>query len=177
MQPQRKLVFCPSEQVYDYAAVVDQVARVLRPGGLFLACEWGHTAAMAGDLDPQVHAPRTCAFYQAVNDTLESRGIPPIAQYVADYIGDSGHFERIRPRVHEMPVGDWHRNPQLRQLGANFRGVLEMYAASMSIVMLESGRYHCMEVESLVEGFMQEMHTVPGLVCEYYTVRARKIRG
>lgn len=123
-----------------------------------------------------MEAPRTCDFYTAVNEALESRGITPVAQYIADYIGQSGHFERVRPLVYEMPVGDWHHNPQMSRLGADFRNVLTLYAASMRIVLLESGRHYA-EVHALVEGFIYEMHVVPGLVCEYHTVRAHKVRG
>lgn len=151
---------------------------MLRPSGLFLACEWGRSPAMAGNMDPLTHAPRTCEFYRAVNETLfVSRGIVPVARNMSEYIQESGHFERIRPREYEMPVGDWHSNPQLSRIGAEFRNMLARYAASMRVMLLESGRYDVTEVDALVQGFLREIFTVPGIVCKYYTVRARRVRG
>jgi len=165
-----------SMAVYDYSGMVDQVARVLRPGGLFLACEWGRSAAMRGNRDPAIYAPYTYAFYHTVNDTLASIGILPLASRLEGEVLRSGHFDRIRSRVHEMPIGDWPANDHFKMLGVAFRNVLTMYAASMRVMMLDAGR-HRQEVDMLVGGFIRELYEVPYMVCKYHTVRARKVRG
>jgi SAM-dependent methyltransferase len=164
-----------SAQVRDYSRVVQQVARVLRPGGLFLACEWGRSAEMTGGRDPAVFAPRTCLFYHRVHEALEHRAIAPVARHLARIVQESRQFERIRPRMYEMPVGNWPSEPHLRAIGERFRTNLVIYAQSMGILMYESGRYHPRYVQEIVTGFIYEMYHVPGIVCKYFTVRARKV--
>ncbi|KAI0341156.1 S-adenosyl-L-methionine-dependent methyltransferase [Trametopsis cervina] len=162
-----------SMAVHDYPRVVDEVARILRPGGLFVACEWGRSAAMADNLDPAQHAPATFLFYQIVNETLRSRGIMPLAQRLESFIEASGQFERIRPRMYMMPVGSWNDTPGLQELGKRFRIVLVWYAHSMALMMIEAGRDPSL-VNFVVGGFVHELFTVSGLICKYFTVSAIK---
>lgn len=155
--------------------MVDQVARVLRPGGLFLAGEWGRSAEMAGGMNPAEHAPRTCHFYRMVQETLLRRGIRPIARHIPRIMEESGHFKRVKARVYEMPVGPWHSNPELQSIGFWYRETLVRYAQSMGLMMVEAGCDPA-QVQNVVYGFIREMYEVRGLVCKYFTVRAIKVR-
>lgn len=165
-----------SMAVYNYPALLDQVARVLRPGGLFLACEWGRTIAMANGGDPRMLAPRSCAFFGAISQTLSQRRIYPIAGNVQQWLVASNMFNHVRPHRYEMPVGHWPTDPRQSALGIAFRECLETYAESMRIMMLEAG---CRreEVDHLVDGFRVELDTVQGMVCPYYTVHALRVRN
>lgn len=155
--------------------MVDQVARVLRPGGLFLAGEWGRSAEMAGGMNPAEHAPRTCHFYRMVQETLLRRDIRPIARHIPRIMEESGHFKRVKARVYEMPVGPWHSNPELQSIGFWYRETLVRYAQSMGLMMVEAGCDPA-QVQDVVYGFIREMYEVRGLVCKYFTVRAIKVR-
>ncbi|KAI0686928.1 S-adenosyl-L-methionine-dependent methyltransferase [Cytidiella melzeri] len=165
-----------SMAVYDYPGVVDQVARVLRPGGLFLAGEWGRSAEMRDGMNPAVHTPHACHFYQTVQRALACRSITPVARQIATIVQDSGHFERVKPRVFEMPVGDWHNDPELRYIGYWFRENLVRYALSMEVMMIEVGMRPA-DVQAMVRGFIREMYEVRGMVCKYFTLRARRVRA
>ncbi|KAI0087505.1 S-adenosyl-L-methionine-dependent methyltransferase [Irpex rosettiformis] len=161
-----------SMAVHDYPTIVNQVARVLRPGGLFLACEWGRSAEMVGGLNPAEHAPCTCQFYNMVQETLERRGIHPLARRISRIVEESGHFKRVRTHVYEMPVGDWSRSFEMRCIGYWFRETLVQYAESMGVMMVEAGR-HPVHVYAVVQGFIREMYEVRGIVAKYFTVHAR----
>ena len=101
-------------QVRDYPGLIDQVARVLRPGGLFLACEWGRFPLLHDGRNPQLATPFACAFFAAVNDALRARGVlPDAAQRLDAWLAESGYFERIRPRQYAIPIGDWPADEHL----------------------------------------------------------------
>ncbi|KAI0056846.1 S-adenosyl-L-methionine-dependent methyltransferase [Artomyces pyxidatus] len=61
--------------VHDYPKLLREVARVLRPGGLFLSCEFGAYAALHPDhpshANPAEYIPHTARFYRAVTDGIE----------------------------------------------------------------------------------------------------------
>lgn len=164
-------------QVYDYPGLLDQAARVLRPGGLFLAGEWGRFPALDGGRDPRVAAPRACAFFAAVNEALARRRVLPAAEHLARWLQDSGRFDRISPREYAVPVGDWHPDARMREIGADMRRFLCVYAESMRVLLLEAGRLHQVAVDSLVRGYKEELFSVRGMVCIYYSVHARRLRA
>lgn len=162
-------MFChASLQVRNYRQLVDQVARVLRPRGLFVACEWGRYPAMTDGRDPAILLPRATEFFRVVNDTLIwYKGIYPVAPVLAQLLCESGHFDEVHQRRVEMPIGAGY-------LGRRFREVLWMYAESMKVLLLEAGMLSPMEVDELVRGYLYEVDNVPGMVSIYYAVYARK---
>ncbi|KAK7684457.1 hypothetical protein QCA50_012404 [Cerrena zonata] len=161
-----------SMAVQSYPALVNEVARILRPGGLFLACEWGRCAAMENNLDPHHLTPFACRFYHAVAETLHrSRGLAPVANYLKDFIESSGRFDRVECKRIIMPIGTWHRDPSMQQLGDRFRQSLEVYVNSMQLMMIQAGR-DPVGVRELVDGYVKEMYTVQGMICYFYTVQA-----
>jgi hypothetical protein len=152
--------------------MLEQVSRVLRPGGLFLACEWGRFVSMHGGLDPLQAAPRSCEFFAAVSAALEQRGIVPVAQNLVAWLRESGHFERVKPRMFCVPIGNWPDEAHMRGLGVAFRDVMFTYAESMRVVLVEGGM-HVVQADALVNGYQHEMNTVRNMVGVYYTVHAR----
>ncbi|KIP05969.1 hypothetical protein PHLGIDRAFT_107563 [Phlebiopsis gigantea 11061_1 CR5-6] len=163
-----------SMAVLDYPALLDQAARVLRPGGLFLACEWARTIHIPGAADARAVAPHTHAFFDAVAAALRGRGIAPAARHLEAWLRESGQFERVSARTYEMPIGDWPEDAALRELGVVFRGtVMRTYAESMAVFLGESG-WRADAVQDLLHAFGHELNTVKGMVCRYYTVRARR---
>lgn len=162
-----------SPQVHDYPGMLDQVARVLRPNGLFLACEWGRFVVMRDGRNLLVAAPSTYQFFEAVKAALLARGVVPVAENLERWIRESGRFDRIEARCFEVPIGDWDQTRA--PLGTEYRDFLSTYAESLKALLVESGR-RAMDVDVLIREMQREMREVRGMVCYYFTVHARRIR-
>ncbi|TCD61220.1 hypothetical protein EIP91_008771 [Steccherinum ochraceum] len=120
-----------SMAVHNYAVLLDEVARVLRPRGLFVAGEWTRGPAMLGGGDPSVHLPRTTEFFRMVNHALAAKNIFPVAPFLHELIEESNHFEDVHSRQIKIAVGgDAH--------GDRFRELQKVYAESMKVVLLEA---------------------------------------
>ncbi|THH33357.1 hypothetical protein EUX98_g799 [Antrodiella citrinella] len=157
-----------SMAVRNYRTLVDEVARILRPRGLFVACEWGRYPSMSRGRDPATYLPRSTEFFRVVNDTLRwYKGIYPVAMFLYDYLRESGHFDEVHQRRVEMPIGG-------DELGSGFRDMLKMYAESMKVMLLEAGRLSAQEVEDLLSGYLYELENVQGMVSVYHAVHARR---
>ncbi|KAI0076867.1 S-adenosyl-L-methionine-dependent methyltransferase [Panus rudis PR-1116 ss-1] len=164
-----------SMAVHHYPDVIEKVARVLHPGGLFLACEWGRYPAMAGGVDPQRYLPHSQAFFRAIIDTLyRTRGIRPVASRLEEYIESSGYFTNIRQRRFSVPIGPWHSDQRLQQIGAAYRDMVKVYASSMSLMMVQAGESQT-EVARLLQGYLYELDNVAGMVSHFYTVHAIRL--
>ncbi|TBU54962.1 S-adenosyl-L-methionine-dependent methyltransferase [Dichomitus squalens] len=163
-----------SMAIRDYGALLPEIARVLRRGGLFVSSEWGRRPIMVDGSDLAVRAPHTSEFFTAVRETLrERRGIHTVAPGIPRLLDDSGCFVNIVPRRYYMPIGDWHTDPELRELGREYREMVELYARSMRAVLIE-GRWAA-DADALIEGYIQETWRVRGMVSVYYTVHARRV--
>ncbi|KAI0714217.1 S-adenosyl-L-methionine-dependent methyltransferase [Cerioporus squamosus] len=159
--------------IRDYGALLPEIARVLRRGGLFVSCEWGRRPAMADGSDVATRAPRAVAFFDAVRGTLlERRGIQTVASRIPQLLADCGEFSHIVAQTFHMPIGDWHPNADLQVLGREYREMVELYARSMRAV-LSDGRWAA-HADDLVQGYINEIWSVPGMVSICHTVYARR---
>ncbi|GLB44451.1 putative methyltransferase domain containing protein [Lyophyllum shimeji] len=166
-----------SMAVRDYPAVLQEVARILRPDGLFLSCEWGRHSAFhpAFNLDPEVHAPAACHFFEVLGKALDTcRGIQPIASRVPSFLRNSGCFKNIESRCFYMPIGPWHAEPEMKLLGRAFRASLLRYADSVKPLLLEAG-WSEEEVLQIIGAYIHELKTVHGMVGVMHTVHARRL--
>ena len=153
---------------------MNEVARILRPGGLFLAGEWGRCAAMEERFNPEAFTPYACRFYNAVSECLSrTRGLTPVAPHLRDYIRSSDRFDRVECKRFTMPIGTWHSDPSMQDLGEKYRNSLVTYVHSMQLMMVEAGRDPD-EVRELAGGYVNEMFTVHGMICYFYTVQANR---
>ncbi|KAI0633114.1 S-adenosyl-L-methionine-dependent methyltransferase [Trametes polyzona] len=160
--------------VRDYRALVVEVARVLRRGGLFVSCEWARCLTMDDGSDVRSRAPRACAFFDAVREALRvRRGLESMAARIPQLLVDSRHFSHVEAKVYRVPIGDWSSDIENKEIGREFRESMAVYANSMYALLSEGPRG--MYASALIEGFIRDIWSVPGLVSSYYTVHARRM--
>jgi hypothetical protein len=163
-------------QVRDYPAILQEVARVLRPGGLFVSCELGRYAAFDPSFQrvPSIDAPATVRFFNAIMNALASRGIPPIAHQIPTFIANSGCFVDITVEQKWIPIGVWPSDAVSQNIGADYLRVCERYADSSKPMLLAAGWSEA-TLERIITDYIQEIHTVRGLVGVFHTVHARRV--
>ncbi|KAI0323500.1 hypothetical protein GY45DRAFT_1264461, partial [Cubamyces sp. BRFM 1775] len=163
-----------SMAIRDYRALLREVGHILRHGGLFVSCEWSRVPAMADGSDIALRAPRTDAFFAAVRETLRmSLGITSVAQQIPRLLEDSRQFTNIEAKRFHAPIGDWQSHPEMKAMGHEFREMMIVYARSMKEVLL--GGPYAAHAEALVQGYLHDIHTIPGIVSTCFTVHARRI--
>ncbi|KAH9886678.1 S-adenosyl-L-methionine-dependent methyltransferase [Cubamyces lactineus] len=163
-----------SMAIRDYRALLQEVGRILRRGGLFVSCEWSRVPAMADGSDITLRAPRTHDFFAAVRDTLQmSRGITSVARHIPHFLEETRQFTNIEAKRFHAPIGDWPSDPEMKAMGREFREMMIVYARSMKEVLL--GGPYAADAEELTQGYLHDIHTIPGIVSTCFTVHARRI--
>ncbi|KAJ8474762.1 hypothetical protein ONZ51_g7009 [Trametes cubensis] len=163
-----------SMAIRDYRALLQEVGRILRRGGLFVSCEWSRVPAMADGSDIALRAPRVHAFFTAVRETLRmSLGIASVAQQIPRLLEESRLFTNIEAKRFHAPIGDWPTDPEMKAMGHEFREMMVVYARSMREVLL--GGPYAAHAEELTQGYLHDIHTVPGIVSTCLTVHARRV--
>ncbi|KAG6908717.1 hypothetical protein DXG01_003562 [Tephrocybe rancida] len=166
-----------SMAVLDFSAILREVARILRPGGLFISCEWGRYPAFHPSLalEPTEHTPGACQFFDTLTRALDvCRGIQPIAGSIPGVISGEGNFRDVTQRCYYMPIGPWHADPEMKELGRAYRAALIRYVDSVKPLLAEAGLTH-EQVGTLVHGYLHELRTVRGMVSVLHTVHARRV--
>ena len=165
-------------QVSDYPAMLGEAARVLRPGGLFLSGEWERGPKFANPIwgnDSSI--PATHRLLNRVDAVLfANHGLVPVASRIPNWLAESDQFQDITVERHFLPIGDWHPDPGMKALGEDFRDIWVRYADSLKPVLREPNLgLNEAQIDELVAGFEDDMHTVPGMVGVYHTVHAIKV--
>ena len=166
----------PCLQISDYSAILREVGRILRPGGLFTSCEWGRYPAFhpSFNLHPAYHVPGICRFFEILHKALDMcRGIQQLAPSIPSLLVASGLFTEITPQIYYMPIGPWHTDFNMQRLGRAYRATLLRYADSMRPLLMEAG-WTDGELDDIIGGYVHDLKTVRGLVSVYHTVHARK---
>ena len=159
--------------------MLGEVARVLRPGGLFLSGEWERGPTFAS---PVTGNPSTIsATYHLLNivdNALRAKhpGVFPIASHIPSWLAESGRFRNITAQLHAVPIGDWHPDPEMKELGNTFRDMLVRYANNLKPMLRdpELGLGEA-QINNLVTGYMNDMYGVSGMIGVYRTVHAKKL--
>ncbi|EIN05108.1 S-adenosyl-L-methionine-dependent methyltransferase [Punctularia strigosozonata HHB-11173 SS5] len=195
---------CISTSVRDYPELLREIARVLKPGGLFIGGEWARRASFAPHRDPDrdlaVHAPGIQAMFEAISSGLRDRkGIDrAFGPVMAAWLSDTGVFNYIVEEKFYMPIGDWPTHADasalrgvdyaarfsrmspdditdhLKIVGNYFRAVIDRYAKNMCPMLLESGN-PLQSVKDLLRRYRHDLRHVEGMVCVYHAVHARKM--
>lgn len=141
-----------------------------------MSCEWGRYAAFDPSFQqvPSIDAPASVEFFNAITDALAHRGIQPIAHQIPTFLTNSGCFTDITVEQKYIPVGVWPSDLPSQNIGADCLKVHERYADSFKPLLLETGWSEA-GVERIITDYIQELHTVSGLVDVLHTVHARRL--
>ncbi|KAG0706234.1 S-adenosyl-L-methionine-dependent methyltransferase [Suillus ampliporus] len=162
--------------ITDYPRLLQEAARVLRPGGLFFSGEIGRYIDFAHgfSVDLAHQAPRAQRFLQVVNQSLQLRHLVPIADKVPTFIQLSHQFTVPTIQTFHIPIGGWHPNTVMKRIGRNYLIALKEFAESLKPMLRETGMTQH-DIDSHVTGFIQDIEHVRGLVGVYHTAWARKL--
>lgn len=156
---------------------MEEMARVLRPAGLFISVEWSHSVILhpLNHADISIHAPASCRFFNAINQVLRSIRDPyPIDVDVAQLLSHSETFVDVTATTHYVPIGSWPTDASLRGIGeANLRAQ-ERYADSARHLLLDAA-WEEGDVQQLITEYVNELRSVVGMASVCYTVFARKV--
>ncbi|KAI0349690.1 S-adenosyl-L-methionine-dependent methyltransferase [Trametes cingulata] len=157
---------------YDF--LVSEASRILRPGGLFSACEWTRSFLMADGGHVPARAPGASAFLVALQHALLQKiGVGPIAYDLPRAVHQSGNFHHISVTFMHIPIGTWPTDGAFRSIGREYREVLVEYACSMRPFLAQS--VPAVHLQELIEGFISDLYTVPALMSAYVVVHATRL--
>jgi SAM-dependent methyltransferase len=201
------ILSCPylfvSSQVRNYPLLLSEIARVLKPGGLFLGGEWARGVRFAPNRPFQqsaTHAPGTHAMFEAISGVLNHRqGIfGSFAPHIRGWLLGSSNFHNVVEKKCFMPIGPWATcddaetlrgdiqegrfslmdswdvTRHLRIIGRYYRGVVDRYAKNMS-PMLSEGGLPRERITQLLRDHRRDLRDVNGMVTTYHMVYAIKI--
>ncbi|KAG5730856.1 hypothetical protein E4T56_gene16177 [Termitomyces sp. T112] len=166
-----------SMAIIDYPAILQELGRVLRPNGLFISCELdGYpTFQSALRVNPRELAPGAYTFFDVLTHALNvCRGIQPIAGTLPALLEAAGCFRDITADLYYLPIGLWHHDQRMKDIGRAFGATLVRYADSVKPLLLEAGLTE-EQVATITAAYVHDLSTVPGLVVVLHTVHARRI--
>ncbi|KAH9476830.1 Methyltransferase pytC [Psilocybe cubensis] len=163
--------------VRDCPRLIREVARVLRPGGVFVSVEWSPYPAV--DLtvreDSASYAPASARFHEAINQALLNHcGLRPIAGQIHTLLANTGSFRDIVSSPRSVPVGTWS-NSRVRAIGEYCLEMNTRYADSVKTLLIDSGWTEG-DVDRLCDEYIREIRSGDKkLVNILYIVHARKV--
>ncbi|SJL09903.1 uncharacterized protein ARMOST_13284 [Armillaria ostoyae] len=162
--------------VRDYGKIIQEVKRILRPGGMFVSGEWGQHPSFhpSYNLDPASETPSLLHFFQVLRSALARCGIPPVAGNVHARLQSAGGFADITHQIHYLPIGSWSNDHIMQRIGKAFRTVLSRYMDSVRPIILELGINES-DLDHLYADARAEVASTQGLVAVYYSVHARRM--
>ncbi|KAF4586271.1 S-adenosyl-L-methionine-dependent methyltransferase [Pleurotus pulmonarius] len=163
-----------SMAIHDFNALLTEVARVLRPGGLFLSSEWIRAACVHPNLGvtPESHIPNLVRFFAMLRAALASRyGTRTLAPYVPDYLAETSHFVNIDACRVYVPIGPWVEDPIMRQIGKAYRKAFRTYVESVKPLLLQ---VYGGTLQELYDGIGEELRERRGLVGIMHVVCAER---
>lgn len=169
----------PIRKTRNYPWVLGQISRVLRPGGLFVSYEWdlypffdpSNAALSESDLSRDL--PAVFRLHHAVDEALTLLRVPSNARHVLEFLQRTGRFEEISRRVLYVPIGVWHPDSEMRNIGEECLEAHRRYARSVRALLIKQ---LCTEAQadSIISDYVHELTVSRGLVAVLYTVHARR---
>ncbi|KAF8220782.1 S-adenosyl-L-methionine-dependent methyltransferase [Tricholoma matsutake] len=135
-----------SSGIKDYAALIDQVSRVLRPGGMILMVEWdfhgydgNRNQIQAGtDQLSSPWFPRWLAFARV--SVRNAGGTVDAASNIKSWVTNHPAFEDVVCQDYWMPVSPWvHGDEAQMRIGETMRGDILAFLRSGRPLLLRGG--------------------------------------
>ena len=141
-----------------------------------MSCELGSYVTFDPSFQqvPSIDAPATFRFFNAIDNALAAHGIQPIAHQIPTFIANSGLFVDITVEQKPIPIGVWPSDVESQNIGADYLTVCRRYADSSESLLLAAGWSEA-TLERMITDYIQEIHTVRGLVEVLHTVHARRV--
>ncbi|KAH9929392.1 S-adenosyl-L-methionine-dependent methyltransferase [Fomitopsis serialis] len=158
--------------VRDFPRLLREVARALRPGGLYISGEWFGYPVMKDGSRISERAPRIHRFFDLVNYYLGRDGIGFVAASIPEWVRLSGAFVGMRVEDVYVPIGSENLDP--RSAGERLKANLRVFATSMQLWLVEKRYCGRAAAQDLVNGFILEVNTIEGMELQYRVVYARK---
>ncbi|TFY68656.1 hypothetical protein EVJ58_g879 [Rhodofomes roseus] len=152
--------------------LLSEVARALRPGGLYISGEWYGYPTMEDESCLSERAPRTCRFFDLVNHYLRQNGIGFVAANVPEWVRRTDAFFNVQVEDLYVPIGAG--NPGVYHAGERLKTNLRVFAASMQLWLVERGYCSRMAAQDLTNGFLLELDTIQGMELKYRIVCAQR---
>ncbi|KAM6493020.1 S-adenosyl-L-methionine-dependent methyltransferase [Amanita muscaria] len=164
-----------SMAIRNWPNLINECARLLRPGGLFVSCEWIHfpVAARTG-LDVNTYAPASVRFFNAIHQILQGKGVHlgPLNPHFS--LTQSLQFTDISTERRFAPIGQWPVDEAWKIIGNDQKMILRRFTTSVMLMLIDSGMTE-LEAGQLTADYLGEVDNKDDLVCEYVITHARKV--
>ncbi|KAF8651063.1 hypothetical protein AX16_004926 [Volvariella volvacea WC 439] len=166
-----------SMSIQNYPALLQEIARVLRPGGLLLAGEWAHTHAYRQDIQTQLfntgHTPNTTAFFDTVNQYFGPRTAHTLQSLPLDLerlVQNTNNFHDIQTETYDIDLDPWHGVEDGDRWGRRFKRAHRIYGKSVQYLLRGRGMAD-VDVNALVTAYLNNLGGV-GLIHKYHALFA-----
>ncbi|KAH9993441.1 S-adenosyl-L-methionine-dependent methyltransferase [Russula vinacea] len=147
---------------------LQEVARVLRPGGLFLSAEWGVQPTLHPEHpfrpENDAYIPRTVSFYKAASDI-----VPSLAPQILRLIRQTASFEEPASKQWAIPISTPH-TPDTPLSVAFVSRVMGRITQGYADALVAGGSF----LQEDADAFKDELDQGFGIYLTYQTVFARK---
>lgn len=158
--------------------MLNEVARILRPGGLFLFGEWSWGPTFQDETRRNTNPIQAIDnFVSWITEQLYARNnIAPAGALVREWLFQSGQFIDISETLeYFVPVDHEDTDARTFNIGRDFRNAWRWYADSLLPFMRSTGMAED-RVAEMNRGYMRELEVTPGLVAVYTVTYATKRR-
>ncbi|KAF9047171.1 S-adenosyl-L-methionine-dependent methyltransferase [Hymenopellis radicata] len=162
-----------SMAVANYATLIQEASRILRPGGLLVFGEFSrfpafHTTSPQAAANPRAVAPYFCRFYDLVNQALASRGLLHVSDVVPTIVRQLRTFHTTTPISYQVPIGDWYEN---ERLGRAYRRATSGFMDSIRPLLAQQGLWPQEYLDALYSSARLEIESVNQFrpVAQYFT--------
>jgi len=163
--------------VRDHGRFLSEVARVLRPGGIFVAGEIEHGVRIQHGSQASNGTPGVDRFFVTVNDMLRDRGLVQTGTHIPDWLSltctSDGRpaFTEIHVQQYHVPIGGWRATDEReRKMGRDWRNAMERYGDSVKPMLLEASM-DADAVDELVREYKNDL-SMNGMFSVYNAVWA-----